>query len=348
VDAEPFRGFSPHCPTCRARGSDAPLRLSIWRDADQGQAAGGEGILVCPADGCRRQFPVIDGIPVLVADLPRFLNEAGVYLLAREDLWAPVADLLGSVVPPGSWFDATRQHLSGYVRDHWGAFDRNDRGAPAPGQAWALAEAALAMAGEVSGPVVELGAAAGGVTRALAERFDTPVLGLDLSAPLARFAARAVRGGTFRYPLRLAGTAYEEREITVPSPRRGNAHVWIADALSPPLGAGCAGLVVALNLLDCVSDPAALMRAAAALLRPGGHLLLCTPFDWSTAATPVEAWLGARSSGAAAPDVGLWAEAVSGLSVVARTGDEAWLVRVHARATMHYRAELLVLKRSVS
>jgi hypothetical protein len=39
---------------------------------------------------------------------------------------------------------------------------------------------------------------------------------------------------------------------------------------------------------------------------------------------------------------------VSGLSVVARTGDEAWLVRVHARATMHYRAELLVLKRSVS
>jgi len=36
--------------------------------------------------------------------------------------------------------------------------------------------------------------------------------------------------------------------------------------------------------------------AAAGLLRPGGHLLLCTPRDWSTTATPAEAWVAARSS----------------------------------------------------
>jgi SAM-dependent methyltransferase/uncharacterized protein YbaR (Trm112 family) len=340
VDPEPFRGFSPHCPNCRIRGDDVALRLSEWRELD------GQGILVCPAEECRRRFPVIDGVPVLVPDLPRFLNEAGVYLLAQVDLWAPVADLIGSVVPPGSWFDATRQHLSGYVRDHWGGFDPTDRDAPAPGQAWALAEIGLALAGDVSGPVVELGAAAGGVTRALAQRFDTPVLGLDLSAPLARFAARALRGGTLRYPLRQAGTAYEERVITVPSSLRGNCNIWIADAMLPPLAAGCAGLVLALNLLDCVADPAALLRAAAALLRPGGHLLLCTPLDWSTAATPVDAWVGARSADAAAPDLGLWAAGVSGLQVVARSGGHGWDVRVHARATMHYRAEFLVLRRA--
>jgi len=132
------------------------LRLLAWQDA-----RGGQGVLACTAEGCGKQFPVIDGVPVLVADLPRFLNEAGVYLLARDDLWAPVADLLGSVLPPGSWFDATRQHLSGYARDHWGAFDAADRDTPAPGQAWGLAEAGLALAGAVCGPVVELGAAAG-------------------------------------------------------------------------------------------------------------------------------------------------------------------------------------------
>ncbi|HMD75719.1 MAG TPA: class I SAM-dependent methyltransferase, partial [Steroidobacteraceae bacterium] len=289
------------------------MGLSAWQDG-----GGGQGILDCPAPECRARFPVIDGLPVLVADLPRFLNEAGIYLLAREDLFEPIADLFGSVLPPGSWFDATRQHLSGYVRDHWGSCDPLDRAAPAPGQAWGLAQAGLALAGAVSGPVVELGAAAGGVTRALADRFDTPVLGIDLSAPLARFAARALRGGTLRYPLRLAGTAYQDRQITIPPPQRDNASFWLADAMVPPLEPGCAGLVVALNLLDVVSDPAALLRSAAALLRPGGHLLLCTPFDWSTAATPVAAWLGARSVEAAAPDVGRWAEQVSGLDVVGR------------------------------
>jgi SAM-dependent methyltransferase/uncharacterized protein YbaR (Trm112 family) len=319
---------------------DSPLRVIEWRDQD-----GGQGVLGCGAQECGRQFPVIDGVPVLVADLPRFLNEAGVYLLARDDLWAPVADLLGSVLAPGSWFDATRQHLSGYVRDHWGALDVTDRVAPPPGQAWSLAQAGLALAGPVSGPVIELGAAAGGVTRALAERFDAPVLGIDLSAPLARFASRALRGGKFRYPLRMAGTAYEEREFVSPPLLRGNANIWIADALVPPLGPACAGLVLALNLLDCVSDPAALLRAAAALLRPGGHLLLCTPFDWSTAATPAEAWLGARSAASAAPDLGLWAQTVCGLRVAARSGEHGWDVRVHARATMRYRAELLVLRR---
>jgi SAM-dependent methyltransferase/uncharacterized protein YbaR (Trm112 family) len=339
VEPDPFRHFSPYCPACRTHGTDSPLRIAAWDDSDSSQ-----GLLICPAAACGQRFPVIDGLPVLVPDLPRFLNDAGLYLLAKQDLWAPVADLIGSLLPQGSWFDATRQHLSGYVRDHWGHCDAADRAEPPPGQALALARAGLALAGRVSGPVVELGAAAGGVTRALAEALGTPVLGLDLSAPLARFAARALRGGRIRYPLRLAGTAYDAREIDIP-PSSAQTGIWIADALTPPLAAGSAGLVVALNLLDCVSDPAALLRSIASLLLPGGHALLCTPFDWSTGATPTEAWIGARSATAVAPDLGAWAEAVSGLRVAGRTAEHGWQVRVHARATMHYQAELLVLRK---
>lgn len=316
------------------------MRLDAWQEIGAGQ-----GILACTAGDCHARFPIVDGIPVLVADLPRFLNEAGVYLLAREDLCAPLADLFGSLLPPGGWFDATRQHLSGYVRDHWGAFDPTDHALPAPGQAWSLARAALRVAGAVSGPVVELGAAAGGVTRALAAELDTDVLGIDLSAPLARFAARALRGGALRYPLRLAGTAYAERELTVPPLPRGRGAIWIADATVPPLAPGCAGLVVALNLLDCVSDPKALLHSAAALLRPGGKLLLCTPCDWNAAATPAEHWIGARTTAAAAPDLAGWAQAVCGLDIEAHTAGHGWEVRVHARAAMHYQVEVLVLRR---
>jgi SAM-dependent methyltransferase len=326
---------------CRARDVVAPLQLTAWDNSDQ-------GILACAADGCGGRFPIIDGLPVLAPDLPRYLAEVGVYLLARDDLWTPVADLVGSVTPPGAWFDAARQHLSGYVRDHWGAFDPTDAASPPPGQAWALAESGLRLIGKVSGPIIELGAAAGGVTRALAERFEAPVLGIDLSAPVTRFATRALRGGTLRYPLRLSGTAYAERELVIPPPTRGEPEVWLADALVPPLEDACAGLVVALNLLDCVTDPAALMRAASGLLRPGGYLVLCTPRDWSTSATPVEAWVAARSTDAARAALGVWAEHVSGLKVIGHTEDLEWQVRVHARATMHYRSDLLVLEKPPS
>jgi SAM-dependent methyltransferase len=281
-----------------------------------------------------------------VPDLAHYLTEAGVYLLARDDLLPAVADLLGAVMPPSAWFDAARHHLSGYVRDHWGAYDDTDDADPSPGQAWALVEAGLAGVTDVSGPVVELGAAAGGVTRALAERFATPALGLDLSAPLVRFAARALRGGRVRYPLRLAGTAYEEREIMIPPPVRGSATIWLADAQVPPVAAGQAGLVVTLNLLDCVADPALLLGSAAALLRPGGYLLIATPCDWNLAATPADAWIGARSYATAWPDLGRWAAAAADLRLVSQINGLPWNVRVHSRAVMRYEVTVLLLQKT--
>ena len=143
-----------------------------------------------------------------------------------------------------------------------------------------------------------------------------------------------------RYPLRLSGTAYTEREIFVPPPVGLDTTIWLADALVPPVASGQAGLVVALNLLDCVADPATLLRSAAALVRPGGCLLIGTPCDWSASATPPHAWIGARSIASAAPDLGTWAAAVSGLALVARIAGLSWNVRVHTNATMHYEVEI--------
>jgi SAM-dependent methyltransferase len=281
---------------------------------------------------------------VLVPDLTQYLNDAGVYLLARGDVSSPVADVLGAAMPPGGWFDATRQHLSGYVRDHWGWADPTDDEAPSPGQSWNLAEIGLGMCGPVAGPVVELGSGAGGVTWRLAEHLAVPVLGLDLSAPLSHFAVRALRGGTMRYPLRLSGTAYASRTLRTAPPRSGQATVWLADALHPPLPPACAGLVVALNILDCVTDPAGLLGAAARLLRPGGHLIVSTPYDWSATATPPDAWVGGRSATQASPALGPWAEAQSGLRLLGAV-EAPWAVRVHSRAVMHYRVDVLTLRR---
>lgn len=326
--------FSPHCPACRLRSVASALETEAW------EAISGQGVLRCAV--CDARYPVVDHLPLLVPDVARYLAEAGVYLLARDDLTYAVADLIGGLMPPGSWFDAVRQHLSGYVRDHWA--EAADDDGPPPGQSAALAATGLALAGEVAGPVVELGAAAGGVTRCLAEWLDAPVLGLDLSAPLARFAVRALRGGRQAFPLRMAGTAYAERHVVTQPPSRGMAMVWLADATAPPIADGAAGLVVALNLIDCVADPAAVLRGAASLLRPGGKLVLATPCDWSPAATPPEMWIGARRGALAAPDLCAWAEAEGGLRLRG-TKQQPWLVRVHGTATMQYRALVMALEK---
>lgn len=330
--------FAPCCPRCLKQGVERRLELEPGWQGEADRVV--YGALRCD---CGQAFPVIDGVPLLVADLDHYLGEAGLYLLARDDLPEAVADVVGRHMPPGGWFDAARQYASTYGRDHWGAHDPDDPGWPAPGSAQRLLRAALSAPPAGPGLVVELGCAAGGVTHALAEITGAPVLGLDLSAPQARLAQRALQQGRARYPLRRHGTAFSLRDIAVPPPA-ALAEAWIADAMLPPLPAGCAKLVVALNLLDCVADPPALLRGMARLLRPGGMVVLATPFDWSTSATPAAAWPGARALRDAARGLaGLLAEA--GLRSLASAADLDWTLRLHDRAAMTYRTSFICAER---
>ncbi len=325
--------LAPRCLRCLDAGQDAPLHLEPGWTGEPDRIV--HGILAC---GCGAAYPIIEGVPVLVPDLDHYLGEAGLYLLARDDLPPGVADAVGRHMPPGAWFDAARQYCSTYGRDHWGAHDPQDPGWPPPGSARRLLEAALPTLPEGPGLVVELGCAAGGVTHALAELTGAPVLGLDLSAPLVRLAQQALQRGRARYPLRQHGTAFAWRDLAVP-PAAAPAEAWIADAMAPPLSPGCARLVVALNLLDCVAEPRALLAAIRRLLRPGGVAVLATPFDWSAAATPAAAWPGARALREAPATLPELIEE-AGLVPLAPAQERDWTLRLHARAAMTYRASI--------
>jgi SAM-dependent methyltransferase len=338
--------FTPVCPRCRAEGRPgAPLGLTGDRPND---APVRHGRLLCPATECGAVYPIIDGLAVLVPDLDRYLGDAAVYLLTRDDLPAETMDLIGAHLPANSFFDAARQHLSSYARDHYGAWDPEDASAtPLPGSSWRLVEAGLARAGAVEGPVVELGCAAGGGCFRIAEQLGLPVLGLDLSAPLIRLAQQVSERGSVRYPCRMAGTAYRDRAFPLPFAKRELVDFWLADALTPPLAAGSAGLVIAVNLVDCVQDPGRLIATVADLLRPGGKAILATPFDWSVAATPRERWLGGRSAGEPPPSLVAALAGEARLSMLAHESDLPWAIRLHERATMNYRVELILAERPV-
>jgi SAM-dependent methyltransferase/uncharacterized protein YbaR (Trm112 family) len=335
--------FPPTCPRCRA--ADRPTAGLAFAGAVPNGDPVRHGVLVCGAAECGARYPVIDGLAVLVPDLERYLGEAAVYLLMRDDLPAETMDLLGAHLPANSYYDAARQHLSSYARDHYGPFDPEEAGDSLPGSSWSLIEAALARAGAVAGPVVELGCAAGGGCFQIADRLGVPVLGIDLSAPLIRLAHEIGARGRVRYPRRAAGTAYVERDFPLPLRHRELVDFWLADALNPPLEPGRAGLVLAINLIDCVSDPARLIGIVADLLCPGGKAILATPFDWSVAATPREHWIGGKSSRDRPPSLAGAIAAEPRLDTVASEPDLPWAIRLHDRATMTYRVEMMVVER---
>ena len=122
-----------------------------------------EGVLRCTQ--CLREYPVIDGIPMLVPTIRHHVQHNAAAILYRDDLSPTVESILGDCLGPGSEFDTLRQHLSNYCSDHWGDLD------PGSDPAERTASAAICRvldqmvgldaAGLQSGRILDLGCSVG-------------------------------------------------------------------------------------------------------------------------------------------------------------------------------------------
>ncbi|HTM19959.1 MAG TPA: methyltransferase domain-containing protein [Kofleriaceae bacterium] len=309
-----------------------------------------EGALLCPERACQREHPIIDGIAVIVADLRSFAEHQLPALLQRDDLSAYSESLLGDAAGPGSVVDAARYQLSSYGRVHWGDLDP-DEPLPAGDGIAALAGAALALLPEPpSGAWLDLGCSLGRTTFELAGRTGDLALGVDLNIAMLRAARRVLRDGRAVYPHRRVGVVYDRKELAVSPPAAERVDFWACDVQQLPLPDGVAAGALALNLVDCVSHPFALLHEIG---RVAGRALLSTPYDWSTNATPFENWLGGHSQrgdqrGSSAAELRrlLGADAPEGappLRITAERDGVPWKVVVHERAVMHYQVHLLAL-----
>lgn len=337
-----FEALSPCCPICRAAGADSPLTLA----AGDGEPLL-EGILACPAETCRREYPVIDGLPLLVGPIREYVGNHLPQILARDDLSPSIESLIGDCAGPGSSFDTVRQHLSTYGRSHWGE---------EPAGVVALLDAVLERLGPVpAGPALDVGCAVGRSTFELARRLGHRTLGVDLHHAMLRVAARALHEGRAVYPERRVGLVYERREVPVGPDDR--VDFWAADATALPFSDAAFALVVSLNVLDCVRSPRDHLAETARVLVPGGRAIVTTPYDWSPNATPVEAWLGGHSQrgpwqGAAEPVLealltsGAHPSAVSGLRIVERLPVVPWRLATHDRSAVEYSVHMLVVEKT--
>jgi SAM-dependent methyltransferase len=348
-----FEELRPVCPLCLGqRGELAPLRIATVTREEPGVVV--EGILHCSNGRCLCEYPVVDGIPLLVPEVRGFVANNVLSILARDDLSPAVESLLGDCCGPGSAFDNVRTYLSLYAWDHYGDLDPSEtKGEPRRGAVLRALGSTLALASEVRGPVLDLGCSVGRTSFALAERQPGLVLGIDLNVSMLRLAA-AARRGQVQYPRRRVGMVYDRRLFAVDLPGADRVDFWACDALALPFAPGTFGTTVAMNLLDCVRSPRDLLAGLRRVLASGGTALLTTPYDWSPSATPVEAWVGGHSQrgelrGAAEPLLralltpGAHPQAVDGFAIVGENEDVPWQVRMHERSTVTYRLHALAV-----
>ena len=357
-----FEAFAPLCPSCikHGRGRHALTLASVYEERDEDVLA---GILHCSNSACCHEYPIIDGIPVIVPALRTLMTERAVELLLRDDLDPVLESLVGDAIGPGTWFDAMRQVVSTYAWDGWADLDPAELSpgdGPRSGAARRCLARLLEMAGgAAAGRVLDLGCGAGRTTFDLAARHrDALVLGIDTGLALLRLA-RGAAGGLVSYPRRQIGLVYDRRRFAVALAGTERVDFWACDALTLPFRPGSADLAAALNLLDCVNEPLRLLAELAEVVRPGGRILLATPYDWSTRATPVETWIGGHSqrstyAGEAEPFLrallqeGAHAQSVAGLELLEEDRDWPWQTRLHERSSVQYRTHLLALARRES
>jgi SAM-dependent methyltransferase len=349
-----FEALSPICPSCRI----GALRMTRKIRAGDGDLI--EGLLECGNRECRHLYPVVDGIPILVADLRSFVQNQSLGLLGREDLSEEMVSVLAECYGPASPLDTNRQQTSMYGWTHYGDLDADER--TGPPAIVTILRTGLDRLGEAGiserDLIVDLGCAVGRSTFELAarpENQDALVVGVDLNISMLRVAASALREGRVRYPLRRVGLVYEERTVDVPADGSDRVDFWCADVLALPFGSETFDLAASINLIDCLQSPHDHLTSLRDVIRPGGGALVASPFDWSPGATSIEAWIGGhspyderqgRSENVLRSLIGGdHPSAVDGLEIIDEIDGLEWPVRLHDRSVMHYRVDLFVLGR---
>lgn len=346
-----FEHLRPHCLACKTTDSVSPLEVS--HVVRQHNADIIEGVLCCSNPACRYEYPVIDGIPFLLPSLPEFLAANYEILSARSDLSTVINSVLGDCCGPDSGFNITRQHLSSYGWCHYADLEpeNTDAGAGSTAQALRLMNADVPPA---SGPIIDLGCSVGRGCFELAESSRQLTLGVDLNIAMLRMASDVLRSGHVRYPLRQVGVVYEEQDFEVHFNNAERVDFWACDATNLPFADRTFSRCVSLNSLDSVPSPVGLLQSMSNITAADGIAQVACPYDWSSAVTAIQGWVGGHSQRA---EHGGISENVlrqiltepSELSqqwrVLTEQDDIPWGVRLHHRSHMNYRLHGMTLQR---
>jgi SAM-dependent methyltransferase len=181
---------------------------------------------------------------------------------------------------------------------------------------------------------LDIGCAVGRFTFELASVVDE-ALGIDNSKHFIQAARRLVRNPTVAIKIKESGSGWSNRSVGVPRPLRGaNVRFEVGDALALP-DYGEFDIVAALNLLCRLPAPRKFLQQVCAFLKPGGQLILSSPFSWLQEYTPRRAWLtSAQVEACLRPELRL-----------VRRRDLPFLIREHRRKYQLVVAEVMTFQK---
>lgn len=297
------------CPSCR-RHTDRGLELFTL------EPVGSQGLR---CTGCGKVYPVVEDIPVLLRDLSQ-ADALGLFApLHTPEVLAALAEAGPDGAPLPHLVDQLSSYLPSWERG-FEAIAAKLRGRP---------RVPLAL---------ELGCGVGRALFELSAGADA-VIGLDRSGAFLRAARTLLGGAELPYALRMSGRSYTRAAVRARA-AVDNVRLVCGDVLDPPFAPGQFDRVVALNLLDAVRSPRALLHHLHQLAAPGAEILLASPYAWRDDVVDPGERLGGED-----PASALRAEvAALGWSI----DDEAeleWTLRRDARASSVYRTHYLRARR---
>lgn len=117
--------------------------------------------------------------------------------------------------------------------------------------------------------------------------------------------------------------------VVSPEIDRSRVTFSVQDATDLPRRLGPFDVVLAANLICRLPDPEAFLSRLPSLVKPGGQLLLTTPFTWLEEYTPRDKWIGASTTGPSSEEE--LTRRLSGEFRLHRRRDLPFLIREHER-----------------
>lgn len=190
--------------------------------------------------------------------------------------------------------------LSEYLLLHYGTGEQIFGGLPGPREALDFpARCVKELLEPVHVPsnatAMDIGCAVGGSTFELA-RHTSSVVGLDYSRSFIAAAQRLQKEGSHTGRMAQEGNLSAAFTVHVPAEiDRSRVRFAEGDAMAIDETETPKDVVLAANLICRLPEPMRFLSRLPALIKPGGQLLLTTPFTWLEEFTPRANWLGGRS-----------------------------------------------------